>query len=318
MRIFQLGDELPAEVRGGVVAIGNFDGVHRGHQVLIGEAGRIAAERRVPLGVLTFEPHPRAVFRPEGPPFRLTPLPAKARLLERLGVESVFTQRFDRAFSEKAADQFIDEVLVEALGAFHVVIGQDFLFGHARAGHAETLSARGAALGASGTGFGVTAMPPVVDPSGEVYSSTRVRTHLSRGEPGKAAHVLGRYWEIEGAVVPGDRRGRVIGFPTANVALGDYLRPAYGIYAVRVTTPDGIHDGVANLGIRPMWQTEEPMLEAHLFGFSGDLYGKVIRVQLVEFIRAEAKFDGVEALVAQIGVDAENARNALVNSRIEA
>jgi riboflavin kinase/FMN adenylyltransferase len=158
----------------------------------------------------------------------------------------------------------------------------------------------------------VTALEPVVDAAGEVYSSTRVRNHLVHAAPRRAAELLGRPWEIEGPVLEGDRRGRTIGFPTANIGLGEYLRPVYGIYAVRAATADGaVYDGVANLGIRPMWQTAEPMLEAHLFGFTGDLYGRKIRVQLIDFLRPEAKFDSVEALVAQMDRDAAAARAAL-------
>lgn len=310
MQIFRHTENLPAAARGAVVAIGNFDGVHRGHQTVVAAARAEARRLGVPLCVLSFEPHPRSLFRPDDPPFRLTPFRIKARLLEALGVDLHVVLHFDQAFAARSAEDFIETVLVGALEARHVVVGYDFCFGHRRAGTPETLTAFGRRLG-----FGVTIVTQASDETGGLYSSSRARELLAEGDARGAAEILGRPWEIEGRVEHGDKRGRELGFPTANVELGDFLRPAYGIYAVRCAVdgegPLVWHDGVANLGIRPMWRTEAPLLEAYLFDFSGDLYHRHLRVQLVEWLRGEEKFDSLEALVAQIDRDCEAARQAL-------
>ncbi|NBC94885.1 MAG: bifunctional riboflavin kinase/FAD synthetase [Deinococcus-Thermus bacterium] len=310
MQLFRHWD-LPAACKGGVVAIGNFDGVHRGHQMVIREAAAVAKELAAPLAVLSFEPHPRSVFRPDDPPFRLTPFRIRARQLEALGIDIHVCLHFDLDFARRSADWFAETVLAEGMGARHVAIGYDFCFGHNRQGNAETLLGYGRRHG-----FGVTVVTQASDESGGVYSSSRIRQLLGEGKPREAAALLGRPWEIEGRVEHGDKRGRTLDFPTANVMLGDYLRPAYGVYAVRAAVDEGRdapvwRDGVANLGIRPMWQTDEPVLETFLFDFSGDLYGRHLRVQLVEFLRGERHFDGVEALVAQMRQDTEAARAAL-------
>ena len=310
MQIFRHHSELPAVLRGAVVAVGNFDGVHRGHQIVLAEAGAVARSTGKPLAVLSFEPHPRSVFRPDDPPFRLTPFRIKARLLEALGVDLHVVLHFDLEFSRRSADWFVEQVLIDGLGASHVTIGYDFCFGHRRQGDAEALLAYG-----RGHGFGVTVVTQASDESGGTYSSSGVRALLRDGRPREAAEVLGRPWEVEGRVETGDRRGRDLGYPTANLPLGDYLRPAFGVYAVRAAVDEGgdphWHDGVANLGIRPMYQLREPLMEAHLFDFSGDLYGRHLRVQLVERLRPEMKFDGAEALIVQMDRDSEQARKAL-------
>ncbi len=310
MRLFRHTGDLPTDARGAVVALGNFDGVHRGHRAVIGEAQRIAARLGAPSAVLTFEPHPRSVFRPDEPPFRLTPFRVKARHVEALGVDLLFVLHFDEAFQHKSAEAFVTEDLVAGLGARHAVCGPDFVFGHGRAGTVARLSAMGAAFG-----FGVTAVPPVLDEGGVIFSSTRVREALAAGRPREAAHVLGADWEIEGRVEHGDKRGRTIGFPTANLSLGDYQRPAFGVYAVRAGVDEGVgtvwRDGVANLGRRPTVGGLAERLEVHLFDFSGDLYDRHLRVRLVEFLRPEMKFDGLDALKARIALDAEAARKAL-------
>jgi riboflavin kinase/FMN adenylyltransferase len=310
MQLFRHWD-LPAACKGGVVAIGNFDGVHRGHQMVIREAAAVAKELAAPLAVLSFEPHPRSVFRPDDPPFRLTPFRIRARQLEALGIDIHVCLHFDLDFARRSADWFAETVLAEGMGARHVAIGYDFCFGHNRQGNAETLLGYGRRHG-----FGVTVVTQASDESGGVYSSSRIRQLLGEGKPREAAALLGRPWEIEGRVEHGDKRGRTLDFPTANVMLGDYLRPAYGVYAVRAAVDEGRdapvwRDGVANLGIRPMWQTDEPVLETFLFDFSGDLYGRHLRVQLVEFLRGERHFDGVDTLVAQMRQDTEAARAAL-------
>ncbi len=310
MRLFRHTADLTADAQGAVVALGNFDGVHRGHRTVIGTAQRIAREHGAPSAVMTFEPHPRSLFRPDEPPFRLTPFRVKARRIEALGVDLLVVCHFDDHFLHKTADAFIAEDLVGGLGVRHVVCGYDFLFGHMRAGDPALLRRAGAAHG-----FGVTEVGPVADPDGGVYSSTRVREALTAGRPREAAHILGTPWEIEGRVEPGDRRGRTIGFPTANVELGDYLRPAFGVYAVRAGVDRGLdtrwHDGVANLGRRPTVGGSVERLETHLFDFSGDLYGQHLRVQLIEFLRPEQKFASFEALKEQIVRDAGAARGAL-------
>ena len=303
---------LPATVRGMVLAIGNFDGVHRGHQIVIGEARAVADAIAAPLGAMAFEPHPRQLFRPHDPPFRLTPFEERARLFQALGVDVHIVPQFDQAFSELSAEAFIEDILVGELGVRHVAIGYDFCFGNKRRGTAEVLVAAG-----RHNGFGVTIVTQAADEVGGVYSSSSVRERLRAADPRGAAAILGRPWEIAGTVVKGDQRGRLLGYPTANVKLGDYLRPALGVYAVRagVASASGQvsrwFDGVANLGIRPMFAVDTPLLEAFLFDFNGDLYGARLRVQLVEFLRPEAKFDGVEALKAQMDRDSAEARLAL-------
>jgi len=310
LRLFRHTDDLPGDARGAVMALGNFDGVHRGHQAVIGTAQRIARDLGVPAGVVTFEPHPRSVFRPDDPAFRLSPFRVKARHLEALGLDLMVVCHFDDSFLHKTAVAFIEEDLVRGLAIRHAVCGSDFLFGHLRAGDVGLLERYGGRHG-----FGVTAVGPVTDPRGGVYSSTRVRDALLAGNTREAAHVLGRAWEIEGRVEHGDKRGRTIGFPTANVEMGEYLRPAFGVYAVRAGVDRGAdtvwHDGVANIGLRPTVGGAVERLEAHLLDFSGDLYGQHLRVQLIEHIRPERRFSGLDELKAQIARDAEAARQAL-------
>jgi riboflavin kinase / FMN adenylyltransferase len=299
--------------RGAVLAIGNFDGLHRGHALLIGRARDLARSQDRPVGVLTFEPHPRSVFVPAAEPFRLTPFRVKERELARLGVDLLFVQHFDPAFAAKSADDFLSEVIVGAIGASHVVVGWDCTFGKGRRGTPELLRAAGPQRG-----FDVTVIEPIRGADETVYSSTQIRELLKAGRPREAAALLGRFWEIDGRVALGDRRGRTIGFPTANLRLDEYLRPAFGVYAVRVSG-DGADDpfagrtieGVANLGLRPTVGTPEPRLEAHLFDIDCDLYGRHLRVALVDFIRPEQKFSGLDALKAQIAADADRAREIL-------
>jgi riboflavin kinase / FMN adenylyltransferase len=303
--------------RGSVLAMGNFDGLHRGHAALIGRARDLARERDAPAGVLTFEPHPRSVFMPGGEPFRLTPFRVKEREIARLGIDLLFVQHFDRAFAAKTADAFVEEIMVGAIGIAHIVVGHDCTFGHRRHGTAELLRTAG-----ERHGFEVTVVAPVHAEDASVYSSTRIRELLRDGKPRAAAAQLGRWWEIDGRVMLGDRRGRAIGFPTANLALGEFLRPAFGVYAVRVSGdgPDDplsgqTIDGVANLGLRPTIGGHVPRLEAHLFDTDSDLYGRHLRVALVDFIRPERKFSGLDALKAQIAADAATARGILAGLR---
>jgi len=310
MRILRHPAETAVGDRGAVVAVGNFDGVHLGHRAVVDITREIAQRARAPLALLTFEPHPVQVFHPEAPPFRLTPFRAKAHRIEALGVDLLVVLHFDRALARVSAEDFVRRFLVEGLGARHVVVGYDFHFGHGRRGTPALLQQQG-----ERHGFGVSVLQPIAAVDGAVYSSTRIRQHLTAGTPREAARLLGHPFEIEGRVETGDRRGRMIGFPTANLGLGDYLRPAGGVYAVRVGIEEraGLawHDGVANLGTRPTVGGSDLRLEAHLFDFAGDLYGKHIRVGLIEHLRPERKFAGLDQLRAQIAEDARQARAAL-------
>ncbi len=302
--------------RRSVLAIGNFDGVHRGHALLIAHARALAQARDRASAVLTFEPHPRNVFFPATEAFRLTPFRVKEREMARLGVDLLFVQHFDLAFAAKSAEDFIAEIIVGAIGAEHVVVGWDCTFGKGRRGTPDVLRAAGARCG-----FGVTVLDPIRRPDQTVYSATQIRELLKTGKPREAAALLGRFWEIDGRVATGDRRGRTIGFPTANLGLGDYLHPAFGVYAVRVSGdgPDDplggrTVDGVANLGLRPTVGTPGPRLEAHLFDIDLDLYGRHLRVALIDFLRPEQKFSGIDALKAQIAADAAAARVILADT----
>jgi riboflavin kinase/FMN adenylyltransferase len=316
MEIFRHYTGLPAAARGGVVAIGNFDGIHLGHQFVIAKAGDLARQAGAPSGMLTFEPHPRSVFQPAAPPFRLTPFRVKAKLLRGLGVDCLYNLHFDLKFAALSAEDFVRQVLVAGLGLREAVVGYDFVFGHRRLGDAALLARMGKALG-----FGVTVVEPVQQGS-EIYSSTRIRTLLVEGKPRHAAALLGRPWEIDGRVEQGDQRGRTIGFPTANLDLADYLRPAAGVYAVRAAIgPDSARpggawiDGVANFGRRPTFGGSDLKLEVHLLDFAGDLYGRHLRVALVDYLRPEQKFAGLDALKAQIAADAGQARTILAADR---
>ena len=312
MRVFRHATAAGAD-RGAVVAVGNFDGVHRGHQAVIAAAKKAALAASVPCAVLTFEPHPRSVFQPGAPPFRLTPFRAKSHALERLGVDLLFTLHFDLEFARKSAEDFVAEALVAGLGLRAVVVGYDFVFGNRRRGTPELLQDEGRKRG-----FDVMVVAPVAGPGGAVYSSTQIREHLVAGRTREAAALLGRAWEIDGRVEIGDKLGRTIGFPTANIDLADYLRPAPGVYAVRAGIEDdgktSWHGGAANLGWRPTVGGKDLRLETHLFDFSGDLYGKHLRVALIERLRPEQRFAGLDALKAQIAVDCEKAREILASA----
>ena len=310
MRILRHFDNVPATLKGLVVAIGNFDGVHRGHQALIAEARKEAEARNSPLAVLAFEPHPQEFFRPRPDSIRLTPLRMKARLLAELGVDVMFALPFDAKMAARSAPVFVEDVLLAGIGASGVVVGPDFEFGKGRGGNVATLGYMGEM-----EGFSVHVFEMVTN-DGNKISSTRIRESLAAAKPEEAASLLGRWWAVEARVEHGDGRGRTMGFPTANMHLGHCFAPAFGIYAVRVTIMDNErevsrHDGVANFGVRPMYQIKVPLMEAHLFDFDGDLYGKHLMVELLAYIRPEAKFDGLPALIAQIGRDAARARQIL-------
>ena len=296
----------PEERPGAAAAIGNFDGVHRGHQSVIEAAGKAAAGAGVPLGVVTFEPHPREVFAPGAPPFRLMNAEARAHRLEKLGVDFLYEIPFDRDLAGLSPDAFVQGVVVEGLGLSHVVTGKDFRFGKARAGTAADLTAMGERFG-----FGVT-VAPLLEFDGLEVSSTRIREALTEGRPRDAAEMLGHYHRIEGEVMRGDQRGRDLGYPTANMSIAGLHPPRFGVYAVSVDVLSGPHEGrypgVASLGVRPMFGVNAANLETHLFDFAGDLYGTHLSVALVAFLRDEAKFDSVEALIRQMDADSAKAR----------
>jgi len=305
MHVLQDWRGVPDALRGAAVALGNFDGVHLGHAHVL--RATHAARPDAPLAVLTFEPHPRELFRPEDPAFRLTLPSERADALAALGVTTVFEMPFDRAFSWLTAEQFMDDVLHRGIGAAHLACGPDFAFGHRRGGDVAFLARRAEALG-----IGLTIVPPLADAQGPI-SSTRIRRLLQDGYPERAAAELGRPWTVRGPVTHGDKRGRTIGFPTANVPLGQHLEPARGVYAVTVRLPgDAVVPGVANIGRRPtVNEGTESRVEAHLFDWEGDLYGQEVAVALHAFLRAERRFTSFDELRGQIVADAAQARGVL-------
>ncbi|SEJ41737.1 FMN adenylyltransferase /riboflavin kinase [Sphingomonas sp. OV641] len=300
------GEALPQALRGGIVALGNFDGFHLGHQAVVGRAVERARAEGRPALVATFDPHPMRFFKPDSPWFRLTTLEQRAELMRAAGVDALLVFPFDAALAALSAQEFVTEQLVAQIGAAGVVTGADFTFGKARSGDVAMLASLGEAQGFSTDTVGAVTL------EGDTVSSTRIRAALREGRPRDAARLLTRPFTIRGEVRHGDKLGREIGYPTANVDLGNYLRPAYGIYAVRVMLEDGqVFGGAANLGIRPSFDPPKELLEPYLFDFSGDLYGQVIDVALVEFLRPEAKFDTLEALTEQMAADCDRARQIL-------
>lgn len=310
MHVVQGYDHLPRELRGAALAIGNFDGVHRGHQALLSRALEQVRAASGPggaqvAGAMVFEPHPREYFHPERPHFRLTTLAQKLALFEAHGLDMVVVVPFDAALSSLDADAFVLSVLVASLGVRHVVVGYDFMFGRDRSGSADHIVKAGAALG-----FGVSVIPPVAD-GGEVISSSAIRSEIAQGDVRGAAEMLGHWWSVEGEVVGGFKKGTGMGYPTANIVLPRSTPLAYGIYAVFVDTPDGRHQGAAYLGTRPTFDNGPPVLEVFLFEFDGDLYGRRIVVSFVAFIRPDQRFEGMDALVAQMDKDCARAREIL-------
>lgn len=299
---------IDAALKGASVAMGNFDGVHRGHQAVLDAARR----PDMPLGVITFEPHPRQVFAPDAPPFRLMNAEARRNRLEKLGVDLLYELPFTRDLASLPPEDFARDVLAGGLGIRHVVVGADFCFGKGRAGTTEVLRDLGARYG-----FEVSIQPLVGGEAG-AFSSTAIRTALSEGRVREAAEMLGHYHRIDGEVLHGEKRGRELGYPTANMALEGLHLPRLGVYAVRVdirTGPDkGSYDGVASLGVRPMFGENAPNFEVHLFDFAGDLYGQHLSVALVEYLRPELKFDGLETLIAQMDADSAQARAILAEA----
>lgn len=308
MRIIRDYQFLNPSDRGASAAIGNFDGVHLGHQSVI-DLARAAAPSGAPLGVLTFEPHPREYFAPDASPFRLMTRQARATRLAKLGVERLYELNFNAALAALTPRDFAQKVIHEGLGLTHVVIGSDFCFGKGRAGTTADLQAFGDEFG-----FGVTVAQLLEGQSGQV-SSTAIRTALTDGAPRDAAKMLGHWHRIEGVVVGGEQRGRVLGYPTANMHLDGLHLPKLGVYAVLVDVLDGPHKGsyhgAASMGVRPMFGENAPNLETFIFDFSGDLYGSTLSVGLVDYLRPELKFDSLDALIQQMDADCATARNIL-------
>jgi riboflavin kinase/FMN adenylyltransferase len=306
MQRLTLDQPIPEAFRGAVLALGNFDGFHLGHQAVVGRAVQRGAHERRPVIVATFDPHPVRHFRPDAPPFRLTSLNQRESLFAHAGADAMLVFQFDGKLASTTAEDFVGGILAKQIGAAAVVTGEDFTFGKGRAGNAEVLRALGKANGIAAE----TVAAVRIDH--ERVSSGRIRELLQAADPGAATRLLTRPFAVEAEVERGDGRGHDLGWPTANMRLGKYLRPAYGIYAVRVRLDDGSeHDGVASFGIRPMFNPPEELLEANLFEFEGDLYGRTIEVMLHHYLRPEAKFEDLDALMSQMAKDAEQARELL-------
>lgn len=310
MRIVRHLSAFPHDLRGGAVVVGNFDGVHQGHQALISKCIEESAKLHGAATALTFEPHPRNIFAPDSPPFRLTPFRNKAKLMQRFGIDVLAALRFSPSLYEKTPSDFITQVLGDGLGARHLVVGYDFVFGKRRAGGVELLRSMGSELG-----FGVTVLDPVAH-GDDVCSSTIIRMNIETGRVRRAADLLGHWWEIEGKIRYGDRRGRKLGFRTANLRLpSDALHPALGVYAVYfgvdVKGTQKWYPGVANIGFRPTFGGKSITLEVHLFDFENEIYGQHARVALVDFLRPEMRFEGIDQIKSQITLDCLKAREIL-------
>ncbi len=309
MKIVRDYQFVEPDARGASAVIGNFDGVHRGHQFIIDIARREAEKTGAPLGVMTFEPHPRQYFAPKGPDFRLMNAEARAHRLEWLGVETLYELSFNDTLSSLSPEGFARNVIAEGLGLRHVVIGADFRFGKGRAAGPDELAAFGHEMG-----FGVT-VAPLMDDGGEQISSTAIRRALTEGRPRDAARLLGHWHRIDGKVIRGDQRGRDLGFPTANMSISGLHPPKFGVYVVKVDVLSGPHKGeyggAASIGVRPMFGENLPNLESYIFDFKGDIYGEHISVALIDYLRPERKFDSLDGLVAQMNADCAEARAAL-------
>jgi riboflavin kinase / FMN adenylyltransferase len=305
MDIVRCWRDVPPELKGAVLAIGNFDGVHRGHQEVLGEAIRIAKTESRRVGAVIFEPHPREFFTPDTPFFRLTPLPLKLQLLEALGLDQTFVIHFDRELASLSAEAFATEVVAKGLGASHVVVGHDFSYGKGRSGTTTELAALGNVLG-----FGVDVVAPV-GAGGTTFSSSRIREQLRQGETREAADQLGYWWRVRGQVSEGAGRGKGLGFPTINLPLAQGQDVCHGIYAMRVHHDGKRHHAAGYVGARPTFGAGEPLLEAYLLDFAGDLYGRDVEVEFIAFLRPDATFASADALAEQMREDCDFARAVL-------
>lgn len=309
MQIIRHYYECPETLKNSVIALGNFDGVHKGHQAVITTACDMAVSKSLPAAVMTFEPHPTTVLRPATPPFRIEGFKEKAQHIRELGVNALFVQLFNKAFSQFRAEDFVTKILVQHLAVNHVVVGRDFIFGHNREGNAEFLRQL-----ADIHGFHFTQVAPVTMDE-ESCSSSNIRLALKQGNMPKVTAMLGRFYKLEGRVRKGDARGRTIGIPTANLLLHDILHPAHGAYAAYVRIDNNRYDAIVNIGVRPTFLKTDVLLEAHIFNFNQDIYGKALTVELVAHIRPEQKFTGIDALKQQISEDITKAKYLLQESK---
>ncbi len=305
MEIYNDIENIADHAKDAVIAIGNFDGIHRGHQALIKQAEKIAKDQGKKFGVLTFEPHPRRLFQPDQPPGRITSAPLKAKRLEATGIDFLFSLDFNWDFASQSADDFVQKILKEGLNAAHIIVGQDFCFGQLRKGSADTIR---------DAGIDVTIVDPVNDEKDDIISSSRIREKIRKGLIDEANNLLGWEWEVQGTIFRGDRRGHELGYPTANILLGDTLHPAYGIYACLVQI-EGEEEWLAaatNIGIRPMFEVKEGQIEAHILNFPDrDIYDRILRVKPVERLRGEAKFNSLDDLIIQMEKDCQTAEEIL-------
>ena len=305
MQIFKDIKNIPDSAKNAVIVIGNFDGVHLGHQALIHQAAEIAKTTNKKLGVLTFEPHPRVLFQPDLPPARITPSAIKAQKLNSQNIDFLFSLPFDWDFASQTADDFIQNVLKDGLSASHIIVGYDFYFGQLRAGNAETIK---------DAGIPITSINAIEDKNGKAISSSRIRTNIRKGEIATANKLLGWEWEIQGEIFKGDRRGHELGFPTANVLLKDTIHPAYGVYAclVQIKGENEWLKAATNIGIRPMFEVPVGQIEAHILDFPDrDIYGKNLHIKPIKRLRGEAKFNSLDELITQIDKDCEQVREIL-------
>ncbi len=305
MKIFNSLNNISNDCKNAVIAIGNFDGVHRGHQTLIKKAKKIATEKNLKVGVLTFEPHPRALFQPSQPPARLTPSDLKAYRLNEEEIDILVSLPFDWDFASQTAEDFIQNILIDGLDAAHIIVGHDFHFGQMRKGTANTIKS---------AGLNINIVPPFKDKADEIISSSRIREYLKKGDIKNANTLLGWNWEIQGEIVKGDQRGRELGYPTANVMLKNTLHPAYGIYAcyIQIEGEQEWLKAATNIGIRPMFEVAEGQVEAHILDFPfREIYGKNLRIKPVSRIRSEAKFNSLDDLIVQMEKDCTKARKIL-------
>ena len=314
MRIFRNYNTLPKAFHQATIAIGNFDGVHLGHKSLIKKAHEISIHRKMPCAVLTFEPHPKSFFNVSQKPFRLTPFRVKLLEIEQLGLDAVIVIRFDKSLAQQRAEDFIYDVLVKGLRVGHVVVGYDFRFGYNREGNCDLLLNMGGKLG-----FGFTAVKPIINSKKIIYSSTSIRRSIAVGDLENAKFNLGRSFSIHGRVIHGEKLGRTLGFPTANIELKNCVKPKFGVYAVTLQVcnfhDDRVFQGVASVGNRPTVDGKNELLEVFIFDFNEDIYGKQVKISLIKFIRPEKKFDSLNNMVDEMKVDSETARKILSDTK---
>ena len=302
MQIIHNCIEFPDDALDSVIALGNFDGVHKGHGQILAELKRLAEQANKTSAVMTFEPHPRRFFAPESNPFRLTSLEQKSNLIEKAGIDYLFVIDFDQQFANISPEEFVEEILVNKLKASHIITGYDFTFGKNRQGDTGSLQEY--------SGFDYTKIDEISD-NGQRYSSSNIRKYLQNAQIKQANEMLGHGFKLKGRVLKGEALAAKLGFPTANIDMGEYIRPAYGVYAVKIKIDGKIHKAVANIGVKPTFKDKKELLEVHVFDFNHDIYGKEVEVELVDFIRQENKFNSIEDLKAQITKDCAKAKEAL-------